>query len=120
MEPDELKRLLDTYRPRHEQLEEIAQVGLDTLTAVTAGRDADGDAARFSRMFFEWLRERRQDQIEAVASILSRESLADADVVLSVFASLIGLVSKRLPETYRDAVWAWALQFIYRVAQTSA
>ncbi len=119
MEPDELKRLLDTYRPRPEQLEEVAQVGLDTLTAVTAGRDAEGDAARFSRMFFEWIRVRKHDQIEAAASILGRESPDDADTVLSAFAALIDLVWKRLPETLRDAIWAWALQFIYRVAQPS-
>ncbi len=119
MEPDELKRHLDTYRPRREQLEEFAQVGLDALAAVTAGGGVGGDAARFSSIFFEWIRERRHEQLEAAADILQRKSPGEADTVLSAFAALIGLVWKRLPETYRDAIWAWALQFIYRVAQAS-
>lgn len=120
MEPDELKRLLDTYRPRPEQPEEIAQVGLDTLAAVTAGGGTGGDAARFSSMFFEWIRERRQEQLEAAAGILQRNSPGVTDPVLSAFAALVGLVWKRLPETYRDAIWPWALQFVYHVARMSA
>jgi hypothetical protein len=112
MDEDEIRRLIGRSKGHKEQLETIAEVGLSALAQLTS----KGDAARFSALFFEWVRDGSPSAVNNAAALLSRLPSADQrDIKLSVFASVIRFVGPQLPDLYRDPLLAYALEFAYRV-----